>query len=74
MSKADALRLPEYLRHILGAIERIHLCVEDTDELAFLNDIKPRMPSSAISRSSVKLRATSSVTTSSSPKNMITCL
>lgn len=40
MSKSDVLRLPEYLRHILQAIERIHLYVEDMDEVAFLNDQK----------------------------------
>lgn len=40
MSKADALRLPEYLHHILEAIERIHQYVEDMDEIAFLNDRK----------------------------------
>jgi uncharacterized protein with HEPN domain len=40
MSKADALRLPEYLRHILEAIERIHHYVEDVDEIAFLKDHK----------------------------------
>lgn len=40
MSRADALRLPEYLRHILEAIERISRYVEDMDEVAFLNDLK----------------------------------
>ena len=40
MSKGDPLRLPEYLRHILEAIERIHGYVEDMDEVAFLNDRK----------------------------------
>lgn len=40
MSKADALRLPEYLRHILEAIERIHRYAEDMSEIAFLNDQK----------------------------------
>ena len=40
MSKADAPRLAEYLRHILEAIERIHLYIEDTDEVSFLNDRK----------------------------------
>ena len=40
MSKADALRLPEYLRHILEAIERIHYYVEDMDETAFMDDRK----------------------------------
>lgn len=38
MSKMDVLRLPEYLRHILEAIERIHLYVEDVSEVAFLED------------------------------------
>jgi uncharacterized protein with HEPN domain len=40
MSKADSLRLPEYLGHIVQAIERIHLYVEDIDEVAFLQDEK----------------------------------
>lgn len=40
MSKADTLRLPEYLRHILDAIERISRYVGDMDEVAFLNDSK----------------------------------
>ena len=40
MSKTDALRLPEYLRHILEAIERISRYVVDMDEVAFLNDPK----------------------------------
>lgn len=40
MSKADTLRLPEYLRHIAEAIERIHLYVEDMSEIAFLKDLK----------------------------------
>lgn len=40
MSKADALRLPEYLRHILEAIERIRHYVDDMDEVTFLKDRK----------------------------------
>jgi uncharacterized protein with HEPN domain len=40
MSKADALRLPEYLRHILGAIERIDHYTSEMDENAFMNDTK----------------------------------
>lgn len=40
MSKTDILRLPEYLRHILEAIERIHLYIEDMSEVAFLEDKK----------------------------------
>lgn len=40
MSKIDALRLSEYFRHILEAIERIHLYVEDMSEVAFLEDRK----------------------------------
>ncbi|MFA6922393.1 MAG: DUF86 domain-containing protein [Gallionella sp.] len=40
MSKADILRLPHYLEHILQAIERIHRYVEDMDEVAFLGDEK----------------------------------
>ncbi len=40
MSKVDALRLPEYLRHIIEAIERIHRYVEDVNEVTFLSDQK----------------------------------
>ena len=40
MSKADVLRLPEYLRHILEAIERIQHYVDDIDKVAFLKDRK----------------------------------
>ena len=40
MSKADILRIPDYLEHILEAIERIGLYLADTDEVAFLNDQK----------------------------------
>jgi uncharacterized protein with HEPN domain len=40
MSKSDALRIPDYLEHILEAIERIDRYLADTDEVAFLNDQK----------------------------------
>lgn len=40
MSKADVLRIPDYLGHIVEAIERIHRYLADTDEVAFLNDEK----------------------------------
>ena len=40
MSKADLLRIPDYLEHILEAIERIDSYLADTDEVAFLNDRK----------------------------------
>lgn len=40
MSKADALRLPEYLGHIIEAIERIQRYVEDMGEVDFLSDQK----------------------------------
>ena len=40
MSKGDVQRLPEYLHHILEAIERIHHYTEDMSEVAFLNDSK----------------------------------
>ncbi len=40
MSKGDTLRLPEYLRHILEAIERIERYTEDLDEVGFINDEK----------------------------------
>lgn len=40
MSKADKLRIPDYLEHILTAIERIEEYVADMDENAFLADLK----------------------------------
>lgn len=40
MSKAGKLRVPDYLRHILEAIRRIHLYVEDMAEVKFLEDAK----------------------------------
>lgn len=40
MSKPDVLRIPDYLEHIIEAIERIGRYLADTDEVAFLNDQK----------------------------------
>ena len=40
MSKLEILRLPEYLGHIVQAIDRIHRYVEDMTELTFLQDEK----------------------------------
>ena len=40
MSKADILRVPDYLGHIVEAIERIHRYVDDVSEVAFLDDEK----------------------------------
>jgi len=40
MSKADTLRIPDYLSHIIEAIERIHEYVSDMGEVAFLQDRK----------------------------------
>jgi len=40
MSKADVLRIPDYLGHIVEAIERIHEYVADMDEVTFLEDRK----------------------------------
>lgn len=40
MSKNDPLRIPDYLNHIIEAIERIDHYLSDTDEVAFLNDQK----------------------------------
>ena len=40
MSKSDVLRIPDYLGHIVEAIERIHRYVEDMSEIGFLNDEK----------------------------------
>jgi hypothetical protein len=38
MSKADSLRLADYLEHIAEAIDRIHRYVADMDEQSFLDD------------------------------------
>ncbi len=40
MSKADPLRIPDYLEHIIEAIERIDTYLTDTDEVSFLKDQK----------------------------------
>lgn len=40
MSKADKLRISDYLSHILEAIQRIRRYVEDIDEVTFLDDSK----------------------------------
>jgi len=40
MSKKDILRIPDYLGHIVEAIERIHRYVEDMSEVEFLDDEK----------------------------------
>lgn len=40
MSKKDIQRIPDYLEHIIEAIERIHFYVEDMTEVAFLEDKK----------------------------------
>jgi hypothetical protein len=42
MSKADSLRIPDYLEHIVEAIERIHRYVDDMSEAAFMDDNKTR--------------------------------
>lgn len=34
------LRIPDYLGHIVEAIERIHRYIEDMDEVSFLDDEK----------------------------------
>ena len=36
MSKSDSLRLDDYLRHIIEAIDRIERYTEDMDDVAFL--------------------------------------
>ncbi len=40
MSKADILRVMDYLAHIVEAIDRIHRYVDDMTELTFLEDEK----------------------------------
>lgn len=62
MSKTDVQRIPDYLGHILEAIERIVRYLADTDEVAFLNDQKTQ---DAVVRNfeiSAKPRTTSRVT------------
>lgn len=62
MSKADKLRIPDYLGHILEAIQRIHLYVEDLDEVSFLRTPRRKMPRFATLRLSGKHVETSSFT------------
>lgn len=40
MSKVDKLRVPDYLNHILEAIQRIQRYVEHMNEVKFLEDTK----------------------------------
>lgn len=40
MSKSDILRIPDYLGHIVEAIERIYRYIEDMSEVDFLEDEK----------------------------------
>ena len=40
MSRTDILRLPEYLGHIVQAIDRVHRYVADMHETGFLQDEK----------------------------------
>lgn len=40
MSKKDLLRIPDYLEHIVEAIERIYYYLEDSSEIDFLDDKK----------------------------------
>lgn len=42
MSKTDPLRIPNYLEHIVEAIERIDRYVSNMTEVAFLQDEKTR--------------------------------
>lgn len=64
MSKSDKIRVPEYLRHILEAIQRIDRYTEDMTEAGFLENemvqdavirnieimVKPRTTSASIKR------------------------
>ena len=43
MSKADILRIPVYLVHIIESIERIYRYIDDLSEIEFLEDEKPKM-------------------------------
>ena len=38
MTQKDAMRIPDYLEHILEALKRIFDYVEDIDEVVFLNN------------------------------------
>lgn len=40
MSKADVLRVIDYLTHMVEAMDRIHRYADDTIELNFLSDEK----------------------------------
>ena len=40
MSKTDILRIPDYLGHIVEAIERIYRYIDDIEEVTFLQDEK----------------------------------
>lgn len=40
MSKADILRIPVYLEHIIESIERIYRYIDDLSEIEFLEDEK----------------------------------
>ena len=40
MSKTDILRIPDYLEHIIEAIERIYRYIDDMSEIEFLADEK----------------------------------
>ena len=51
MSKFDAFRVNDYLRHILEAIDRIHRYVDDTTELTFLMMKRRKMRSCEILKS-----------------------
>lgn len=39
MTKTDAMRIPDYLEHILEALERIFNYVDDVDEVGFLTNV-----------------------------------
>jgi hypothetical protein len=74
MSKADILRLLDYLGHILQAIERIDRYVEDLDEVGFLQDEKTQqMQSSATLKSSAKPPTTSNAIIPNLPNNILKC-
>lgn len=73
MSKADVLRLPEYLGHIVQAIDRIHRYVDDMTQPSFLLDEKTQ---DAVIRNFEimgKRRTTSGVTTRTSLPATLRC-
>lgn len=67
-----ALRVPDYLRHILKAIDRIDRYTEDMDEVEFLKSDLVQDAVIRISRSLARRQTVSSGLLQNSPRNMTT--